>query len=327
MTIPHFIHLRLHSEYSIVDGLVRIDDAIKAAASDQQPALAITDLSNLFGMVKFYKSARGKGVKPVIGCDVWITNDDQRDKPSRLLLFVKNHTGYLQLCELLSQSWLVNQHLGRAEIRPEWLAALPPGGLIALSGAHFGDIGMALENGNLDGARRCAQHWAKVFPDHFYIEIQRANQANMAAQVRQSVALAAELGLPVVATHPVQFIDASEFIAHEARTCIAEGEILANGRRVKRFNQDHYFKTQAEMQELFADLPGALANSVEIAKRCNLVLEPLLCATDRVQMQSSARLFPAKLCKTCVTSHAMCVAERPRRCVMAVAEPCVLCWL
>ncbi|MET3120829.1 DNA polymerase-3 subunit alpha [Oxalobacteraceae bacterium GrIS 2.11] len=273
MTIPHFIHLRLHSEYSIVDGLVRIDDAIKAAASDQQPALAITDLSNLFGMVKFYKSARGKGVKPVIGCDVWITNDDQRDKPSRLLLFVKNHTGYLQLCELLSQSWLVNQHLGRAEIRPEWLAALPPGGLIALSGAHFGDIGMALENGNLDGARRCAQHWAKVFPDHFYIEIQRANQANMAAQVRQSVALAAELGLPVVATHPVQFIDASEFIAHEARTCIAEGEILANGRRVKRFNQDHYFKTQAEMQELFADLPGALANSVEIAKRCNLVLE------------------------------------------------------
>jgi len=273
MTTPHFIHLRLHSEYSIVDGLVRIDDAIKAAVQDQQPALAITDLSNLFGMVKFYKEARSKGVKPVVGCDVWITNDSQRDKPSRLMLFVKNHTGYLQLCELLSQSWLTNQHLGRAEIRPEWLSALPPGGLIALSGAHFGDVGIAIDNGNLDAARRCATHWASVFPDHFYIEIQRANQPNMAAHVRQAVALAAELQLPVVATHPVQFIDATEFIAHEARTCIAEGEILANGRRVKRFNEDHYFKNQAEMRELFADLPGALENSVEIAKRCNLILE------------------------------------------------------
>lgn len=273
MTTPHFIHLRLHSEYSIVDGLVRIDDAVKAAAQDQQPALAITDLSNLFGMLKFYKAARGKGVKPIIGCDVWITNDAQRDRPARLLLFAKNHTGYLQLCELLTQSWLVNQQVGRAEIRPEWLSILPPGGLIALSGAHFGDIGMAIENGNLDAAHRCAKHWASVFPDHFYIEIQRANQPNMVKQVRQSVALAAELNLPVVATHPVQFIDAGEFIAHEARTCIAEGEILANGRRIKRFNEDHYFKTQAEMQALFADLPGALANSVEIAKRCNLTLE------------------------------------------------------
>ena len=273
MTTPQFIHLRLHSEYSIVDGLVRIDDAIQTAAKDHQPALAITDLSNLFGMVKFYKEARRKGVKPIVGCDVWISNDEHQNKPSRLLLLVKNHTGYLQLCELLSQAWLVNQHLGRAELRPEWLSALPPGGLIALSGAQFGDVEMALENGNMDAARRCAAHWASVFPDHFYIEIQRANQPNMATRVSQSVRLAAELQLPVVATHPVQFIDAAEFTAHEARVCIAEGEILANGRRIKRFNEDHYFKTQAEMQVLFADLPGALVNSVEIAKRCNLVLE------------------------------------------------------
>ena len=273
MTTPHFIHLRMHTEYSIVDGLVRIDDAIQSAVRDQQPALAITDLSNLFGMVKFYKGARGKGLKPIIGCDVWISNDEQRDKPGRLMLFVKNHTGYLQLCELLSQAWLVNQHLGRAEIRAEWLAALPPGGLIALSGAQFGDVGMAIDIGNLDAARRCAQRWASIFPDHFYIEIQRANQPNMANHVRQSVALAAQLQLPVVATHPVQFIDASEFIAHEARTCIAEGEIMANGRRARRFSEDQYFKTQADMQELFADLPGALENTIEIAKRCNLVLE------------------------------------------------------
>ena len=271
--IPQFIHLRLHSEYSIVDGLVRIDEAVQRAAQDLQPALAITDLTNLFGMVKFYKAARNKGIKPIIGCDVWITNPAQPDKPSRLLLLVKNNDGYLQLCELLTQAWLTNQHLGRAEIRPEWLAALPKGGLIALSGAHFGDIGAAIDNGNLDAAKRCATYWAALFEDHFYIEIQRANQPNMTAHNTAALALAAELKLPVVATHPVQFMNAAEFQAHEARTCIAEGEILANARRVKRFNEDQYFKTQAEMQALFADIPEVLLNAVEIAKRCNLTLE------------------------------------------------------
>jgi DNA polymerase-3 subunit alpha len=274
MTSPQFIHLRLHSEFSIVDGLVRIDDVVKAAAKDTQPALAITDLSNLFGMVKFYKAARGKGIKPIVGCDVWITNNDDRDKPSRLLLLVKNSSGYLQLCELLSKAWLTNLHRGRAEIRPEWLQQLQPaGGLIALSGAHFGDIGMAIENGNIAAAERCAQRWADIFPGHFYIEVQRAGQPNMEKQVRQSIALAAKLQLPVVATHPVQFLTREEFTAHEARTCIAEGEILANPRRVRRFNEQQCFKTQAEMAELFADIPAALQNSVEIAKRCNLILE------------------------------------------------------
>ncbi|MES2534471.1 MAG: DNA polymerase III subunit alpha [Pseudomonadota bacterium] len=274
MTSPQFIHLRLHSEYSIVDGLVRIDDVVKAAANDTQPALAITDLANLFGMVKFYKAARGKGVKPIIGCDVWITNNDDRDKPSRLLLLVKNSAGYLQLCELLSKAWLTNLHRGRAEIRAEWLEALSPQqGLIALSGAHFGDVGIAIENGNLALAERCAQRWSAIFPGHFYIEVQRAGQPNMEQQVRQGAALAAKLQLPVVATHPVQFLSAEEFTAHEARTCISEGEILANPRRAKRFNNQQCFKTQAEMAELFADMPGALQNTIAIAQRCNLILE------------------------------------------------------
>jgi DNA polymerase-3 subunit alpha len=284
MTPPIFTHLRVHSEYSIADGLIRIDDVVDAAAKDKQPALAITDLANLFGMVKFYKAARGKGIKPVIGVDAWISNDDQPEKPFRLLLLAKNRMGYLQLCELLSQAWLTNQHRGRAEIRPEWLEALAtnsyavmPGesganGLIVLSGAHFGDVGTAIENGNLAGAQRAAERWARIFPGHFYIEVQRAGQPNQEAQVRHAVALAAKLGLPVVATHPVQFIGPGDFIAHEARTCIAEGEMLANAKRVKRFNETMCFKSQAEMAELFADMPAALANSVEIAKRCNVVL-------------------------------------------------------
>src|SRR3569623_796257 len=157
MTSPHFIHLRLHSEYSIVDGLVRIDDVVKAAAKDSQPALAITDLANLFGMVKFYKAARGKGIKPIAGCDAWITNESDRDKPTRLQLLVKNSDGYLQLCELLPRAWLTNLHRGRAEIRAEWLEALPKGGLIALSGAHAGDVGMALDTGKPALAERCAR--------------------------------------------------------------------------------------------------------------------------------------------------------------------------
>ena len=274
---PQFVHLRIHSEYSIVDGLVRIDDVIKAAVKDKQPAMALTDLANLFAMVKFYKAARGKGIKPIAGCDAWISNDDDRDKPSRLMLLVKNRKGYLQLCELLAQAWLTNQHRGRAEIRYEWLQKIyedgDGGGLIALSGAHFGDVGIAIDNGNLDLAERCAERWNRIFPDHFYIEVQRAGQANMENHVRAAVMLGNKLKLPVVATHPVQFISKDDYTAHEARVCISEGDMLANGRRVRRFNEQQCFKTQDEMAALFADIPGALKNSVEIAKRCNLTLE------------------------------------------------------
>jgi len=284
MTSPTFTHLRVHSEYSIADGLVRIDDLVGAAAKDQQPALAITDLANMFCMVRFYKAARGKGIKPIVGVDAWITNDDNRDKPHRLLILAKNRSGYLQLCDLLSKAWLTNQYKGRAELRVEWLEALATSvstlepdvdqanALIVLSGAGFGDVGQAIDNGDIARAEKAAERWARIFPGHFYIEIQRAGQPNQEQGVRHSVALASRLGLPVVATHPVQFISKDEFIAHEARTCIAEGEMLANAKRVRRFNEEMCFKSQAEMAELFKDLPGALANSVEIAKRCNVTL-------------------------------------------------------
>ena len=274
MSTPQFIHLRLHSEFSIADGLVRIDEVVKAAAADQQPALAMTDLSNLFGMVKFYNKSRSAGVKPLIGCDVWISNEEDSDKPHRLLLLVKNHTGYLQLCELLSRAWLTNLHRGRAEIRIEWLEQrADKEGLIALSGFALGDIGAALEHGNHALAERCAQRWSVIFPENFYIEVQRNGNLQQENLLREMTQLAAKVKLPVVATHPVQFLRPEEFVAHEARTCIAEGEILANTRRVKRFTDQQYFKTQAEMASLFADMPAALANSVAIAQRCNLVLE------------------------------------------------------
>ncbi|NYH22044.1 DNA polymerase III subunit alpha [Paraburkholderia bryophila] len=273
MSDPRFVHLRVHSEFSIADGIVRLDDVVKAAAKDGQGALALTDLGNAFGLVRFYKEARGKGVKPIAGCDVWITNPDDRDKPSRLLLLVKDRRGYLNLCELLSKASLTNQYRGRAEVEAGWLESGLGEGLLALSGAQHGDIGLALAAGNEEAAKRNALHWAKVFPGGFYIELQRSGQPGGEQYVQQSVALAAALKLPVVATHPMQFMTQDDFTAHEARVCISEGDILANPRRSKRFTSEQFFRTQEEMAALFADIPSALANTVEIAKRCNLTLE------------------------------------------------------
>jgi DNA polymerase-3 subunit alpha len=266
-----FVHLRTHTEFSIVDGTLRIGDAVDAAAADRQAALAITDLSNLFGAIKLYSTARKKGVKPIVGVDVWMEPEGAEKNPSRLLLLVQNREGYLNLCELLSRAWLGNVQRNQAWIKGEWLAALN-GGLIALSGADQGAIGQALLAQDEPRASEVAQRLSALFPGRFYIELQRAGLPGHEAHVRAAVPLAASLKLPVVATHPVQFLAPEDFEAHEARVCIAEGETLANPRRVKRFCREQHFKTQAQMEALFADLPSALANSVEIARRCNLTL-------------------------------------------------------
>lgn len=275
-----FVHLRCHSEYSIVDGIVRIDDYVKKALADNMPAIALTDLSNLFGAIKFYKATRGQGIKPVIGCDVWLENASNRDKPSRLLLLCQSHAGYLLLCQLISRAYLTNQHRGRAEFKLEWFKECGTEGLIALSGALQGDIGSALLQGNDAFALSLARHWQQLFPARFYLEVQRATDAdspqdmvtNEAHYLQSIVHIASQLALPIVATHPIQFTTPDDFRAHEARTCIAEGYVLADTRRPKNFTTAQYFKTQADMALLFADMPEALANSVEIAKRCNLTL-------------------------------------------------------
>ena len=271
MSQPSFIHLRLHSEFSIVDGTVRIGEAVEAAKHDGMPALALTDLNNIFGLVKFYLAARSKGIKPIVGCDVFISNEAERDLPFRLLLLCQSHAGYLRLCDLLTRAYLENQNKGRPEIRKEWLQGGTEG-LIALSGAHLGEVGTTLLNGNAARARVLAQEYAGLFPQRFYLEVQRCGFAREEVHVRETVKLAAELALPVVATHPVQFLGLDDYRAHEVRVCIAEGYVLNDKRRVKTFTPQQYFKTQAQMSELFTDLPEALANSVEIVKRCNLTL-------------------------------------------------------
>ena len=269
-----FVHLRVHSEFSVLDGTCRIDDVVQAAAADAQAALAITDLSNLFGAVKFYKAARSAGLKPLIGADVWVQvpGKDAAAAPARLLLLVQDSRGYLNLCQLLSRAWTHNVQRDQAVVAFEALRELSEG-LIALSGAQAGAVGQALLQGDEARAADLALQLAAVFPHRFYLELQRVGRADDEPHVMAAVQLAARLRLPVVATQPVQFLAADDFEAHEARVCIAEGEILGNARRQRRFTADQFFRSRAQMAELFADLPSALANTVEIAKRCNLTLQ------------------------------------------------------
>ena len=275
-----FIHLRLHSEFSVVDGTVRIDEAVKTAIANGQGALAMTDLNNLFGAVKFYKQARSSGLKPIIGAEIVVegfsaaSKHDGGKEPalSRMVLLVQNTQGYLNLSELLARAWTQNTARAQAVIKLEWLRELNEG-LVLLSGAQAGPVGQALVQGDTQRANDIARDLSSSFAHRFYIEVQRAGRADDEAHVTAAVQLAARMKLPVVATHPIQFLVADDYEAHEARVCISEGEILGNARRVRKFTREQYFKSPTEMQALFADLPAALANSVEIAKRCSLTIE------------------------------------------------------
>jgi len=267
-----FIHLRLHTEFSVVDSTCRIDEVVGAAVADGQPALAVTDLNNLFGTVKFYKEARAHGVKPLIGVEIMLEGlGSDATACSRMVLLVQNRQGYLNLSELIARAYTRNIVKGQAVVRLEWLRELHAG-LIALSGAQAGPVGQALVQADTARAMDAALQLAAVFPHRFYLELQRAGRADDESHVAAAVALAARAGLPVVATHPVQFTRPEDFEAHEARVCIADGEILGNPRRVRRFTREQYFKSSAQMQVLFQDIPSALANTVEIAKRCSLTL-------------------------------------------------------
>ncbi len=270
-----FVHLRVHTEYSVSDSIVRIDSLVDAVKADGQPAVAMTDLSNLFGWIKFYKAARAKGIQPICGTDAWVSNFADRDRPSRALFLCASPAGYKRLCQLLSRAWLENEYRGRGELNPAWLDEGSNEGLICLSGGLQGELAQALVSGTeaTANANRVAQRWSKRFPGAFYIELQRIGTQESEHYTRAAAILAAQLTLPVVATHPVQFLLAEEFRAHEARVCIAEGEILANPRRSKKFTAEQYLKSQDEMQALFADLPTALKNSVAIAKRCSLPMQ------------------------------------------------------
>jgi len=264
-----FVHLRVHSEYSMVDGLVRVKPLISRVAELGMPAVGLTEQSNMCSLVRFYKAAMGAGVKPIIGADLWLENPDEPENPFRLTLLARDEKGYLHLTEIISLGYTEGQRYGKPIIRKAWLEARAAG-LIALSGAKMGDVGKALLAGKPELARERAQYWKNLYPGSYYLELQRTERAGDEDCLHLSVELAAELGLPVVATNDVHFLTADDFEAHEARVCIGESRTLDDPRRDRRFSDQQYLRSAEEMIELFSDIPEAVENTVEIARRCSV---------------------------------------------------------
>jgi DNA polymerase III subunit alpha len=265
-----FVHLSLHTEYSLLDSTIRIDALMEAVRAAGMPAVALTDQSNLFALVKFYKEALKLGIKPLIGVDLRIAEGVQSE-PSRLLLLCQNEQGYRNLTELVSRGYLQGQRNGVPQVERNWLESLN-GGLIALSGGVRGDIGRALIAQRRQEAESALDYWRALFGDRFYVELSRTGREHEETYISAVLPLAERLRVPVVATNDVRFIGEGEFEAHEARVCIAEGRTLDDPRRPRRYSPQQYLRAPAEMAQLFADIPQALENAVEIAKRCNLVL-------------------------------------------------------
>jgi DNA polymerase III subunit alpha len=267
-----FVHLRVHTEYSLADSVIRIPALLDRVAALGMPAVAITDLVNLFAMVKFYRGALMRGIKPLVGADICIEEPADARLPSRLVLLCRNAEGYRSLCRLLTRAYLEGRRLGQVLVLRDWLEPEACAGLIALSAAREGDIGRALLAGRRDTAADCLAFWRQRFPDSFYLEIQRTGREGDEFHVAEAVALAAATATPLVATNDARFLDAADFDAHEARVCIHQGHTLSDPRRPRDYSEEQYLKSAADMAALFPDLPEALENSVEIARRCSLEL-------------------------------------------------------
>lgn len=266
-----FVHLRLHTEYSMVDGLLRLRPLVQAVREAGMPAVAVTDQNNVFAMVKFYRAAQAAGIKPLIGADIFLAEPARGNYPSRLTLLCQNVLGYRNLSRLLSRAYSDGQQYGVPQLRWDWLQGQSDG-LIALSGGREGDVGRALLAGNETQAKSLLERWRALFPDRYYLELHRTGREDEEDYLHGAVALALTCEIPVVATNDVRFLRPEDFEAHEARICIHEGRTLDDPRRLRRYSEQQYLRTPAEMAELFADLPEALENTVEIARRCSLNL-------------------------------------------------------
>ena len=271
MKQPGFVHLRVHSEYSLLDGLVDVKALAKASAKHQMPAVALSDHANLFGLIKFYRAAEAQGIKPLCAADLYVTNPLDLQTPHLITLIVQTIEGYRHLARLISRAYKENQHQGVPHLLPSWLEENSEG-LIALSGGREGQIGQLLLGKQPKEAEESLLHWMKLFKDRFYLELTRTGRPGEEAYIQGALQLASKLGCPVVATNDVRFLEPNEYYAHEARVCIHQGRVLDDPRRPKHYTPEQYFKTPEAMAKLFLDIPEAIENSLEIARRCNLSL-------------------------------------------------------
>ena len=267
-----FVHLNIHSEYSLVDGIVRIGPLIEQAKASSIPALALTDQMNLFAAVKFYKAATKAGIKPLFGADLRILNPEQTDKPFHATALCMDNAGYLNLTALISKAYTDGQATGYPLIEKSWLDE-HNAGLIILSGDKQGDVGQALLNDNQADAEAYLTEWQEHFPNRFYIAISRTGHAQESDYLKRVLPMAAAFNVPVIATNQVRFMQADDFDAHETRVAIHDGYVLIDPKRPKLYSTQQYFRSAKEMQSLFADIPTAITNTVEIAKRCNVSLD------------------------------------------------------
>jgi DNA polymerase III subunit alpha len=318
--LRQFVHLRLHTEYSLLDGIVRVPELMAAVSSAGMPAVALTDQSNLFAMVKFYKEALSAGVKPLIGVDAWIREAGERAPPSRIVFLCQDLVGYRHLTQLVTRSFLEGQQRGAPMLERSWLQGDMLRGLIVLSGGAEGDIGQAIARGRDDEAARCLARWQALCGDRFYLEVQRTGRAGEEAHAEAVIDLALEHGVAALATNDVRFLTRAEFDAHEARVCIHDGALLADPGRARRYSEEQYLKSPAEMAELFKNMPELLDNTVEISKRCSLEIRlgssmlpaypvPAGSNTEDFLRDEAVRGLGARLTAPQVAGNARAVAE------------------
>ena len=231
-----FVHLHLHTDYSLVDGLVRVKPLIQAVAKEGMPAIAVTDLHNLFAAVKVYKAAQQSGVKPILAAYVRLRDPDDTKKSSRFVLLCQNTEGYLNLSRLLSKAYMEGQHLGVPMLDLEWLDGQTDG-LICLSGGRDGILGKALLNNLTDNVEKITAHWQVLFPDRFYLELIRTGRDDEERYIQAALDLAESHNLPVVATNDVRFLKSDQFEAHEAKVCVSEGRLLDDPRRARNYSE------------------------------------------------------------------------------------------
>lgn len=260
-----FVHFGIHTEFSITDSIVRIKALVKAAKADNQLALAISDLSNLYATVKFYKACLDAGIKPIIGSEVWLENDS-----TTVTLLASNQVGYKNLTNIVSKGFVDGQVMGKPIIQRDWIFERSEGVIVLFT--EKSDVGQAMLSAHPEKADSLLQQWQTIFADRVYFAIKRTKRANEDRFIEQAIRMSNAFDVPIIAHNDVRFLTEDDFEAHEARVCIANSQVLADPNRPRDYSSEQYLKTQDQMAALFSDMPEVIDNTLDLAKRCNVII-------------------------------------------------------